>query len=131
MSTQSYGNRSGWVTFAAIAMFSVAFVRIISAFTYFDDSNDVNDLTSAIVGGDLWALGVWDLAICALAFFAGYSLLGGGGFGKGVAYVWAVLVIVQSFLTIGFAPWWSIAMIALARGVIFGLARSSETEAMA
>jgi len=128
MSNQEYGNRSGWVTFAAVMMFAVAFVRIISAFTYFDNSNDVNDLTNSIFGDDLWTAGVWDLAISAFAFFAGYSLLAGGGFGKVVAYIWAVLVIVQSFLVIGFAPWWSIAMIALAAGVIYGLAKSSETE---
>ncbi len=126
MSTQEFGRRSGWVTFAAVAMFAIGFVRIISAFTYFDSSNDVNDLTSSIFGNDLWIAGVWDLAISALAFFAGYSLLGGGGFGKVVAYVWAVVVIVQGFLTIAFAPWWSIAMIALASGVIYGLASSSE-----
>lgn len=128
MSTQEYSNRSGWVTFAAVMLFAVAFVRIISAFTYFDNADDVNDLTNSIFGDNLWTAGVWDLAISALAFFAGYSLLSGGGFGKVVAYIWAVLVIVQSFLIIGFAPWWSIAMIALASGVIYGLAKSSETE---
>lgn len=128
MSTQAYGRRNGWVTFAAVAMFAVGFVRIISAFTYFDNANDINDLTNSIFGDDLWAAGIWDLVIAGLAFFAGYSLLGGGGFGKVVAYIWAVVVIVQSFLIIGFAPWWSIAMIALASGVIYGLAKSSETE---
>ncbi len=129
MSTQQYGSRSGWVTFAAIMMFAIAFVRIITAFTYFDSSNDVNNLAGSIFGDDLWTAGVWDLVIAAFAFFAGYSLLGGGGFGRVVAYIWAVLVIVQAFLTIGIAPWWSIAMIALASGVIYGLAQTSEAEA--
>ena len=41
MSTSAYDTRSGWVTFAAIMMFAVGFARIISAITYFDDSNDV------------------------------------------------------------------------------------------
>ena len=126
MSTQAHSRRNGWVTFAAVAMFAIAFVRIISAFTYFDNSSDVNDLTNSIFGDDLWTAGVWDLVISALAFFAGYSLLAGGGFGRVVAYIWAVIVIVQSFLIIGVAPWWSIAMIALASGVIYGLAKSSE-----
>ena len=67
--------------------------------------------------------------IAAVAFFGGYSLLGGGGFGRVIAYIWAVLVIVQSFLIIEFTPWWSIAMIALAAGVIYGLAQSGEAEA--
>jgi hypothetical protein len=131
MSTQEYGRRSGWVTFAAIVMFAVAFIRIISAFTYFDNANDVNDLTNSVFGGDLWVAGLWDLAIAVTAFFAGYSLLESGGFakfGRVVAYIWAVLVIVQSFMIIGLAPWWSIAMIALASAVVYGLASSSETE---
>ena len=127
MSTVEY-RRSGWVTFAAVAMFAVGFVRIISAFTYFDNGDDVNDLTNSIFGNDLWTAGVWDLVIAALAFFAGTSLLAGGGFGKVVAYVWAVLVIVQSFVIMLAAPWWSIAMIGLAIGVLYGLAVSSEPE---
>ena len=129
MSTQEYGSKSGWVTFAAIMMFAVAFVRIISAFTYFDDSNDVNTLAGSLFADNLWAAGIWDLVIAAFAFFAGYSLLGGGGFGRVVAYIWAVLVIVQGFLTMWYAPWWSITMIVLAAGVVYGLAQTGETEA--
>jgi hypothetical protein len=129
MSTESYGVRSGWVTFAAVVMFAIAFARIITAFTYFDDSNDVNTLAGSIFDNDLWTAGIWDLAIAAFALFAGYSLLGGGGFGRVVAYIWAVLVIVQAFLTMGVAPWWSVTMIGLASGVIYGLAKTGETEA--
>jgi hypothetical protein len=39
-----------------------------------------------------------------------------------VAYAWSVLVLVQGFLLIGQAPWYSAAMIALAALVIYGLA---------
>jgi len=126
VATQAYARRSGWLTFAAIMMFAVGFARIVTAFTYFDDSNNVNDLTSSIFGDNLWAAGLWDLVIAALALFAGYSLLGGGGFGRLVAYLWGVLVIFQSFLTIGFAPWYSFAMIGIAAAVIWALATSGE-----
>ena len=37
-----------------------------------------------------------------------------------LGYIWAVWVIVQSFLIIGAAPWFAIAMIALATFVIYG-----------
>ena len=73
MSTQQY-ERSGWVTFAAIIMFAVAFARIISGIGYLDDSNDVNDLTNALFGDQLWVWGIWDLCVSALAFFAGVYL---------------------------------------------------------
>lgn len=122
MSTQESGSRSGWITFAAILMFAVGFARIISAFTYFDDSNDVNDLTNSIFGDNLWAAGIWDLVAAGLALLAGWSLLGGGGFGKVIAYIWGIVVIVQSFLIFGVAPWYAAAMILLAVAVIHALA---------
>ena len=101
VSTQAYGGRTGWVTFAAIVMFSVAFARIISAITYFDDSSDVANLTAGLFGDSLWAWGLWDLVIAALALLAGWSLLGNGGFGRVLAYVWAVVLIVNSFMIFG------------------------------
>ena len=52
-------------------------------------------------------------------------LLGGGGFGRVVAYVWAIWAIVESFLIIGAAPWYAAATIVLATLVIYGLASSS------
>jgi len=125
MSTQAVPERrTGWISFAAVVMFAIGFLRIISAITYFSDSHKVNDLTNGLFSSHLWAWGVWDLCIAALALFAGLSLLGGGGFGRVVAYIWAVLVIVHSFLIIGIAPWYAAAMIALASLVVYGLASS-------
>ncbi len=125
MST-TYGNRPGWVTFAAILMFAVGFARIISAITYFDNSNDVANLTAGLFGDSLWAWGVWDLVIAALALFAGWSLLGNGPFGRVIAYIWAVVLIVNSFMIFGLAPWYAAAAIVLGTLVIWGLASSSE-----
>jgi hypothetical protein len=118
--------RSGWTAFAAIIMFAVAFLRIITAISYFANSSRVNDLTNGVFSGHLWAWGVWDLCIAALAFFAGLSLLGNGGFGRVVGYIWGIAVIVQSFLIVGQAPWYSLGMIFLGTLVIYGLASSSE-----
>jgi hypothetical protein len=127
MSTQvAYERRPGWVTFAAIVMFAVGFLRIISAISYFADSHKINELSNGLFSSHLWAWGIWDLIVAVLALYAGYSLLGGGGFGRVVAYIWGVLVIVQGFLTIGVAPWFSAAMIALAALVVFGLASTAD-----
>jgi hypothetical protein len=119
--------RSGWVTFAAVVLFSVGFLRIISGISYFKHSAAINDLTHGAFHSDLWAWGVWDICVAALALLAGLSLLGGVGFftsafGRVVAYVWGVLVIVQGFMLIGQAPWYSAGMIGLAALVIYGLA---------
>jgi hypothetical protein len=125
MSTQAYDRRSGWLTFAAIVMLSVGFLRIISAISYFSDSHKVNDLTAGLFGDNLWAWGIWDLGIAALALYAGYSLLAGGEFGRVVAYIWGILVIVEGFLIIGVAPWYGAGAITLAILVIYGLTSTS------
>ena len=57
----------------------------------------------------------------------GGSLLAGGGFGRLIAYIWAILVIVQSFLIIGQAPWYAALMILLAVLVIHGLSSTKRT----
>jgi hypothetical protein len=123
-SMEEIESRRGWVMFAAIVLFSVGFLRIISGISYLSDSHKVNDLTLGLFGDNLWAWGLWDLGIAVVALWAGYSLLGGGTFGRVVAYIWAVLVIVNSFLIIGVAPWFAAFMITLAVLVIYGLTSS-------
>jgi hypothetical protein len=125
MSTQAAPEgRAGWTEFAAVVMFAVAFFRVISAIAYFSKSHKLNDLSGGFFSSHVWAWGAWDLCIAALALFAGLSLLAGGGFGRVVAYVWAVLVIVNSFLIIEITPWFAVSMIALAAFVVYGLASS-------
>src|SRR5262249_10383629 len=129
MATQLvYERRPGWVTFAAIVMFAVGFLRIISAISYFANSHKINQLSNGLFSSHLWAWGLWDLLIAVLALCAGVSLLGGGSFGRVIAYIWGVLVIDQSFVIIGQPPWDAAASIDLAPVVIYGLARSEWTE---
>jgi hypothetical protein len=115
---------SGWPAFAAVLLFAVGFFRIISAIAYFADSRKIDDLSHGLFGSQVWVWGLWDLGIAALAIFGGISLIKGGGFGRIVAYGWAILVIVQAFSTINWAPWYSALMIALAAMVIYGLAKT-------
>ena len=105
-------------------MFAVGFSRIISAIGYFADSHKVNNLTGGLFSGHTWGWGLWDLLIATAAILAGLSLLSGGGFGRVLGYIWAVLVIVQGFTIINLAPWYGALAITLGVLVIFGLARS-------
>jgi hypothetical protein len=116
------------VTFAAMIMFAVGFARIVSAIAYFDNSNDIANLTRGLFGGSLWVWGLWDLVISALALFAGWSLLSDGGFGRVAAYIWGVVAIVNGLLILGIAPWYGAVAITLAALVMYGLATSSSTE---
>jgi hypothetical protein len=128
MSTPAYSglNRPGWLTFAAVVMFAVGFMRIISAIYYFADSHRVADLSAGLLGDNLWLWGLWDLIVAALALYAGYSLLAGNMFGRVVGYVWAIVVIVQSFSILEFAPWYGAAALTLAVLVIYALSSTSE-----
>ena len=130
-SMQAYASRTGWIMLAAVVLFSVAVFRLISGVSYLANSHKINDYTAGFFGDNMWAWGLWDLVIAALAIWAAFSLLGGGEFGRVIAYIWAILVIVNSFLIIGIAPWFGAAMLTLALLVIYGLAstplRTSET----
>lgn len=126
MSTQEYDDDrgSGWLAFAAIVMLSVGFFRIISAIAYFANSHKINDVTNGLFSSHLWAWGVWDLLIAAAAILAGSSIMAGGRYGRVVGYIWGVLVIVQAFTVVTFAPWYSALSITLGALVIYGLATS-------
>ena len=126
--TQAYSglNRPGWLTFAAVVMFSVGILRIISALYYFADSTRVANLTAGAAGDHLFLWGLWDLVIAVLALWGGYSLLAGNTFGRVIGYVWAIVVIVQSFLIIEYAPWFGFGAIILAVFVIYALSTTAD-----
>ena len=121
-SVQAYASRTGWIMLAVIVMFAVGALRVISGISYLVDSHKVNDLTLGLFGDNMWLWGLWDLGIAALAIWAAFSLVSGGEFGRVIAYTWAILVIVNSFLVIGLAPWFAAGMITLAVLVVYGLA---------
>ena len=118
-------SRPGWLTFAAVVLFSVGCLRVISALYYFADSNRLADLTFGAVGGNLFLWGLWDLGIAALAFMAGWSLLSNHRLGRVLGYAWAVFVIVQSFMIVSYAPWFGFAAIVLAILVLLALSTTS------
>jgi hypothetical protein len=128
MTTQAYSalRRPGWLTFAAVVMFSVGVLRAITALYYFADSARVNNLTGGAFGTHVFLWGIWDLAIAVLAIWAGYSLLNGSMFGRIIAYFWAGLVLIQGFLILGSAPWYGFGAILLAILVIYAISVSAD-----
>jgi len=121
--------RPGWLTFAAVVLLSVGIMRIFSAISYFANSRRVNDLSAGLFGGQLWGWGLWDLIIAVLALWAGFSLLQGNSFGRAIAYVWAGVVLIESFLILAWAPWFGFLAMAIAVLVMFALASTSEWRA--
>jgi hypothetical protein len=135
VSTQSYDQtfdalkRPGWLTFASVILIAVGIMRIFSAISYFANSHKVNDLSHGLFGGQLWGWGLWDLIIAVLAIAAGYSLMNGNSFGRAIGYVWAALVLIQSFLILAWAPWFGFLAMAISVLVMFALASTSEWRA--
>ncbi len=118
--------RPGWLTFAAVILISVGCLRVISAISYFADSNKVNDLSHGLFGGQVFLWGLWDLVIAVLAVWGGMSLLGGNSFGRVIAYIWAGLVLIQSFMILTWAPWYGFAAMAVALLVMFAVSTTSD-----
>jgi len=116
---------SGWTTFAAIVLYAVGFFRIISGISYLVNSHKVNNFSFGLFGDNMWVWGLWDLGIAALAIYAAYSLLEGGEFGRIVAYIWAILVIVNGFLILAYAPWYGAIAITIAGLIVYGLATTT------
>jgi hypothetical protein len=121
----SYLNRPGWLTFAAVVMFAVGCLRVITAIYDFANSARINNLTGGAFGGHVFLWGIWDLVIAVVALYGGYSLLGGHAFGRVIGYIWAILVIVESLLLISSAPWFGFAALVLAVLVIYALSTTS------
>jgi hypothetical protein len=121
--------RPGWLTFAAIVLFSVGCLRVISAIYYFADSARVNNLTLGAFGHHLFLWGIWDLIIAVLALWGGWSLLSGNMFGRVIGYLWAGFVLIQSFMILGYSPWFGFGSLLLAILVIYALSASSEWRA--
>ncbi len=60
---------------------------------------------------------------------AGFSLIGGGGYGRFIGIVAATLGALESLLSIGGAhPWWSLAIFALCIYILYGLIVFGEEE---
>jgi len=118
-------SRPGWLTFSAVVLFAFGCVRVISAVYYFADSVRINNLTAGAFGNHLFLWGLWDLLIAALAIWGGWSLLSGSTFGRVIGYLWAGLVLIESFMIIGPAPWFAFSSMLLAVLVIYALSLTS------
>jgi len=127
MQEMVYAKRPAWLTFVAVVLFAEGFLRIISAIYYFADSARINPfLENGAFSTHLFLWGLWDLGIAAIAFLAGYSVLQGNEFGRIIGYLWAILVIIESFLIISWSPWFGAASLVIAGLVIYGLAATQD-----
>ena len=118
--------RPGMLTFAAVVMFMVAGFEALAALLAFAGTGWwVTDMGNLVYTNFvLW--GILDSIIALIALYAGIDLLRGGGFGRGMAYVFAVVGAIRWLFVIPAAPILSVVVIALCVMVIYALALYSD-----
>jgi hypothetical protein len=106
------GERSGWVTFAAVLLIIAGVLNIIYGIAAIGDSNFfVNDQKYILSGLHTWGWVTLILGIIQLT--AGFSLFGGGLYGRIVGLGAASLSAIAALLSIPAYPFWSLAIFAL------------------
>ena len=123
MSSATYSvRRSHWVTFAAVMLLVAAGVNAIWALQLFADANSVPEVGEGIAGGSLWAWGLWDALMAALAAYAAWDLLKGvGAYGRTIGVAVAAFSIVRWIYWASFAPTTALAIIIIDVLIIYGL----------
>ena len=118
--------RPGMLTFAAVVMFMVAGFEALAALLAFAGTGWwVTDAGNLVYANLVW-WGFIDSIIALIALYAGIDLLRGRGFGRGMAYVFAVVGAIRWLIVIPAAPILSVVVIALCVMVIYALAKDSD-----
>ena len=118
--------RPGMLTFAAVIMFMVAgFEALAALFAFAGTGWWVTDMGNLVYTNFvLW--GILDMLIALIALYAGIDLLRGGGFGRAMAYLFAVVGAIRWLFVIPAAPILAVVVIALCVMVIYALAKDSD-----
>ena len=119
---------AGRAVFAAILLMLVGTINIIYGIGALDDANIfVND--TRFVLDDLNTLG-WVLIILGvIQLTAGFSLFGGGTYGRVIGIAAATLGAIEALMSVGGAyPFWSLGLFAICVIVIHGLVVLGEPE---
>ena len=120
------GHRPGMLTFAAVIMFVVAgFEALAGIFAFAGTGWWVTEMGN-LVYANLVFWGILDALIALIALYSGIDLLRGGGFGRGMAYVFAAVGAIRWLFVIPAAPILSVVVILLCVMVIYALASSSD-----
>ena len=118
--------RPGMLTFAAVIMFMIAgFEALAALFAFAGTGWWVTDMGNLVYTNFvLW--GILDAIIALIALYAGIDLLRGGGFGRAMAYLFAVVGAIRWLFVIPAAPILAVVVIALCVMVIYALAKDSD-----
>lgn len=119
---------AGRVVFAAIVLLMIGVLNVIYGIGALDDANYFVGDTRFILN-DLNTLG-WVLIVLGLVqLTAGFSLMGGGTYGRVLGVTAGSLGAIGALLSIGGDnPWWSLSVFALCIFVVHGIVVYGEDE---
>jgi hypothetical protein len=122
MSGAEVMRRPGMITFAAVILFLVAgFEALASLLAFAGTGWWVTDMGNLVYTNfALW--GIVDGIIALIALYAGIDLLRGGGFGRVMAYLFAIVGAIRWLFVIPAAPVLAVVIIVLCVMVIYALA---------
>jgi hypothetical protein len=104
--------RAGWVTFAAVMLLIVGVLNVIWGIAAIGDSKFfVHDTKYILSGLNTW--GWVTLVLGVLEILAGFSLFGGGLYGRIFGIGAATLSSIAALLSIPAYPFWSLAIFAV------------------
>jgi hypothetical protein len=117
----------GRTAFVAILLMIAGTLNIIYGFGAVGNAHFFDGTQYVIASLHTW--GWITVVIGIIQLGAGFSLMGGGGFGRVIGIVAAALGALESLLSIGGThPWWSLALFALCLWVLHGLIVFGEEE---
>jgi len=122
--TTSSSTRPGWLSFAAIVLFSVGALQAVSAIYFLADSSRASR-PGGVLGHHLLLLGIGELVVAGVSLYGGRSLLAGHTFGRVVGYTWAALVILEGVLIASSNAWLGFSVLVLAGLVVYALVQTS------
>ena len=119
-------HRPGMLTFAAVMMFVVAGFEALAALFAFAGTGWWVTEAGNLVYANLVLWGIVDSIIALIALYAGIDLLRGGGFGRAMAYVFAVVGAIRWLFVIPAAPILAVVVIVLCVMVLYSHPQSSD-----
>ena len=119
-------HRPGMLTFAAVVMFVVAGLEVLSAFLAFAGTGWWVTDSGNLVYANFVLWGILDTIVALLALFAGIDILRGGTYGFVMGYIFAVIGAIRWLFVIPAAPVLAVVVVALCVMVIYGLSKYSD-----
>ena len=119
----------GRAVFAAVLLLIAGTLNIIYGIGAIADANFYTANGTHYIFGGLHTWGWITLILGVIQLTAGFSLLGGGAYGRVIGIAGATLGAIGALLAIGTVPFWSLGVFAICLWVIHGLIVYGEPEA--